>query len=128
MGKWLYEIFEIMDDIDSETDDNAFKSMFNIGKTYGSFNRSTNGIDVIKTFFPNILGFLLGVALTRLLGLGGIVYLIAGIAFSLGFAVFYSVKFKGKSFKYALKRHAFVIGGITLIFGIVCIVYILLEK
>lgn len=125
MGKKLKEIFEIMDDINREIDDNAFSSIFNIGNTYGTPDKNTNVIAVIKTFFPDILGFLLGLSFTRLFGLGGIVYLVMGIVFSIGFAVFYTVKFRRKTLKYALKRHILIVGGIALIFGIV---YIFCEK
>ncbi|MBR6581605.1 MAG: hypothetical protein IKK66_09945 [Ruminococcus sp.] len=125
MGDKLDKIVEIIDDISDDIDHNT-KSATDMYYSVGdySWNARRNGRDfgTIKTLFPNIVGFLLGLAITKMFGGGGAGYLVLGAIFSIVFGVFYSVEFQKIALRYAIIRHIIIVAGIALMFGIVCLI------
>lgn len=125
MGEKLDKIVEIIDDISDDIDHNA-RSATDMYHNMGdySWNARRNGRDfgTIKTLFPNILGFLLGLAITKMFGGSGAAYLVLGAIFSIGFGAFYSVAFQKIAIRYAIIRHIIIVAGIALIYGIVCLI------
>ena len=97
MGEKLDKIVEIIDDISDDIDHNA-RSATDMYHNMGdySWNARRNGRDfgTIKTLFPNILGFLLGLAITKMFGGSGAAYLVLGAIFSIGFARFTALYFR----------------------------------
>lgn len=125
MGEKLDKIVEIIDDISDDIDHNA-RSATDMYHSMGdySWGARRNGRDfgTIKTLFPNIVGFLLGLAITKMFGGGGAAYLVLGVIFSIGFGVFYSVEFQKIALRYAIIRHIIIVTGIALMYGIVCLI------
>lgn len=125
MGEKLDKIVEIIDDISDDIDHNA-QSAKDIypGICDYSWNGRRKGLDLgtLKTFFPNIVGFLLGLAITKMFGGSGAAYLVLGAIFSIGFGVFYSVAFQKVAIRYAIIRHIIIVAGIALMYGLVCLI------
>lgn len=125
MGEKLDKIVEIIDDISDDIDHNA-QSAKDIYPGIGdySWNGRRKGLDLgtLKTFFPNIVGFLLGLAITKMFGGSGAAYLVLGAIFSIGFGVFYSVAFQKVAIRYAIIRHIIIVAGIALMYGLVCLI------
>lgn len=125
MGEKLDKIVEIIDDISDDVDHNT-KSATDMYYSVGdySWNARRNGRDfgTIKTLFPNIVGFLLGLALTKMFGMSGAAYPVLGAIGAVGLGVLNSVYRQGIALKYAVIRHVIIVSGIALIYCLVCLI------
>ena len=115
-------IMEIIKDVFNDLDHN-YDNTRDFYKRQGDYSlrgsRGAAGASFFKTFLPNIAGFLVGLAFTRLLGFEGIAYLILGIIGAMGIGILNSVLFQGISLKYAVVRHVIIVLGLSLIYGLI---------
>lgn len=86
-----------------------------MGCTESQSQDSASTVGFLKFMLPNIVGFVLGLAITRLFCLGGLFYLIFGIIGSIGFGVYHGVEYKNNTFKYALARQLVMVGFIVIV-------------
>lgn len=118
----IKEIFkDIVDDIDHSSD--SYTDMYeSMGSTPWDARRNGYDIGFFTTLFPNILGFVFGLAITKLLGMGGAAYLIFGAIGAVGLGVLNSVYRQGIAIRYAIIRHIIIVLGIALVYGLVCLI------
>ncbi len=114
----IKEIFkDIVDDIDHSSD--SYTDMYeSMGSTPWDARRNGYDISFFTTLFPNILGFVFGLAITKLLGMGGAAYLIFGAIGAVGLGVLNSVYRQGIALKYAVIRHVIIVGVLCLLTSI----------
>lgn len=114
-------IKDIFDDVNHSSD--SYTDMYrDMGST--SWDARRNGFDIgfFMTMLPNILGFLLGLALTKMFGMSGAAYPVLGAIGAVGLGVLNSVYRQGIALKYAVIRHVIIVSGIALIYGLVCLI------
>jgi hypothetical protein len=114
-------IKDIFDDVNHSLD--SYTDMYrDMGST--SWDARRNGFDIgfFMTMLPNILGFLLGLALTKMFGMSGAAYPVLGAIGAVGLGVLNSVYRQGIALKYAVIRHVIIVSGIALIYGLVCLI------
>ena len=117
-------ILEIIKDIFDDTVHSAdsYTDMYrDMGST--SWDARRNGFDIgfFITMLPNILGFLLGLALTKMFGMGGAAYPVFGAIGAVGLGVLNSVYRQGIALKYAVIRHVIIVALWIIIFAIIAI-------
>ena len=114
-------IKDIFDDIDHRSV--SYTDMYS-GMCSTSWDARHNGRDLglFTTLFPNLLGFLFGLAITKLLGMSGAAYLVFGAIGAVGLGVLNSVYRQGIALKYAVIRHIIIVSGIALMYGLVCLI------
>lgn len=118
-------ILEIIKDIFDDTVHSAdsYTDMYrDMGST--SWDARRNGFDIgfFMTMLPNILGFLLGLALTKMFGMGGAAYPVFGAIGAVGLGVLNSVYRQGIALKYAVIRHVIIVAFWIILFAIVAVI------
>lgn len=114
-------IKDIFDDVDHSAD--SYTDMYrDMGST--SWDARRNGFDIgfFVNMLPNILGFLLGLAITRMLGMGGAAYPVFGAIGAVGLGVLNSVYRQGISLKYAVIRHIIIVAFWIVIFAVIALI------
>ena len=117
MGKT--KILEIIKDIfdDVETTDQRYEDSLRENGTFmPSYRRRRNSPGLWLLFLPQFLGFILGLAIAKMIG-GG--YLIFGLIAAFCVGTYKSVSFDKISLKYALMRNVIILIMIFLLFGAV---------
>ena len=74
--------------------------------------------------FPNIFGFVFGLAVCRFLVLHGWFYLLFGVLGALGIGTLKNVEFDGLSLVPALIRNGIIVGGVAIVFALMFLVSI----
>lgn len=113
-------IKDIFDDVNHSSD--SYTDMYrDMGST--SWDARRNGFDIgfFMTMLPNILGFLLGLALTKMFGMSGAAYPVLGAIGAVGLGVLNSVYRQGIALKYAVIRHVIIVAFWIIIFAIIAI-------
>ncbi|MBQ8961771.1 MAG: hypothetical protein IJ071_11260 [Ruminococcus sp.] len=108
-------IKDIFDDVDA-TDQRYEDSLKDSGRYVPSYRRRRGSPGIWLLFLPQILGFVLGLAIAKMIG-GG--YLVFGVLAAFGVGTYKSVSFDKITLKYALLRNAIILVMITLFFGAV---------
>lgn len=120
------KITEIIDDIfsDIRTADKRHEDFLrDTGVPFYKYRARRSSAGLWAVLLPNIVGFVLGLAVTRLLGFNGIAYIIIGAVFAFAVGTFKSVEFDKISLKPALVRNAIImalisgIGTLAVVFG-----------
>lgn len=122
------KIMEIIKDIfdDAEQHRTNYKDFADdqyVGRWYRR-RKDASAYSMFRVALPNIAGFLVGLAFTRLMEFTGIWYFIFGIIGALGIGVLESTLFDGISLKYAILRHFIIVFGLSLVFGIIYMINI----
>ena len=115
-------IWEIIKDIFDDMNHNEanIRAMYeDLGSTQRQARKSAASLSFFKTFLPNFAGYIVGIAVSRLMGLEGIADVIFGIIGAVGIGVLESTVFDGISLKYAIIRHVIIVAGLSLFFGAV---------
>lgn len=118
------KIFEIIKDIFDDTVHSAdsYTDMYrDMGSTPWDAWRHGFDIGFFVTMLPNILGFLLGLALTKMLGMSGAAYPVLGAIGAVGLGVLHSVYNQRIALKYAVIRHVIIVAFWIIIFAIIAI-------
>ena len=114
-------IKDIFDDIDHSSD--SYTDMYRgMGSTSWDARHNGRDLGLFTTLFPNLLGFLFGLAITKLLGMSGAAYLVFGAIGAVGLGVLNSVYRQGIAVRYAIIRHIIIVSGIALMYGLVCLI------
>ena len=119
------KIFEIIKDIFDDTVHSAdsYTDMYrDMGSTPWDARRNGFDIGFFVTMLPNILGFLLGLALTKMFGMSGAAYPVLGAIGAVGLGVLNSVYRQGIALKYAVIRHVIIVAFWIIIFAIIAII------
>ncbi len=120
MGLWndiKETAHDIMTDIDTEQE-----RINQSAKDMGA-RRPEQGGGLIKVALPNIIGFFVGLAFARLLGLSGIVpYLISGTLFAVAVGTLEHTVFSGMKLKSAIIRNIVMVSFYCIIFVIACLI------
>lgn len=88
------------------------QSVFGYG---GRFGRRSDSAALFQVLFPDIVGFVLGTAIAKLLGGSGFIYPVLGFVCAIAFGSWYSVFRQKMQWKYALIRHLLISFGGALI-------------
>ena len=106
-------IKDIFDDVNT-TDQRYEDSLGENGTFMPSYRRRRSSPGLWLLFLPQFLGFILGLAIAKMLG-GG--YMIFGLIGAFGVGTYKSVSFDKISLKYALLRNVIILIMIFLLFG-----------
>ena len=116
------KIKEIIKDIFDDTVHSAdsYTDMYrDMGSTPWDARRNGFDIGFFVTMLPNILGFLLGLAITRMFGMGGAAYPVFGAIGAVGLGVLHSVYNQRIALKYAIIRHIIIVVFWLVIFAVI---------
>ena len=114
-------IKDIFDDVDHSAD--SYTDMYrDMGSTSWDARRNSFDIGFFVTMLPNILGFILGLAITKMFGMSGAAYPVFGAIGAVGLGVLNSVYRQGIAVRYAIIRHIIIVSGIALMYGLVCLI------
>lgn len=115
----IFEIIkDIFDDVDHSTD--SYTDMYrDLGSTSWDARRNGHDLGFFVTMLPNILGFLFGIAIAKMLSITGAAFLVFGAIGAVGLGVLNSVYRQGIALKYAVIRHVIIVFFWVVIFAIV---------
>ena len=91
--------------------------------TFGTERRATSA-GFFKLFLPQFIGFIIGLAFTKLIGAGGAAYIIFGGIFALAVGVYKSVSFDKIAIKPAVIRNIIIM----MLFCLFCGIALLITK
>ncbi|MBR5514374.1 MAG: hypothetical protein IKV85_10400 [Ruminococcus sp.] len=106
--KILEIIQDILDDF-HHTSDSCTDIYTNMGSTPWEARNNGGDLGCLAVLFPNILGFLFGLAITKMFGMGGAAYFVFGFLGGVGLGVLNSVYRQGIALKYAIIRHIILV-------------------
>ncbi len=114
MGKFIDELSDVVKDISDDI--SQYQDVEE--PTYPLYRRRVTGAGPFRVFLPNIIGFVLGLAITRMFGMGGAMYLILGNVGSMIFGVYHCVADRKMSYGAALIRNLVIIVVYAIFFAI----------
>ncbi len=120
--KILEIIQDILDDF-HHTSDSCTDMYESMGSTPWDARDNGSDLGCLAMLLPNILGFLFGLAITKMFGMGGAAYLVFGFIGGVGMGVLNSVYRQGIALKYAVIRHIILVILMVLPFA----VFVLLD-
>ncbi|MDD6097435.1 MAG: hypothetical protein PUB66_01700 [Oscillospiraceae bacterium] len=115
-------IIDIIKDIFSDAeniDKNHKEYLKDTGQYRYGYDRRNGGIGGFVILLPQLIGWIVGFAFARLLGLGMTGYIILGLIFALGIGTFKNVEYDRISLKYAVLRNIIIAFIFFVIIGIV---------
>lgn len=95
-----------------------------VGDPFPRYRARRSNIGFWAMLVPNIIGFVVGLAITRLLGLHGAAYIVIGAVCAFAAGTYKSVAFDKIALKFALVRNALVMGLIV----VMCIIAAITDK
>ena len=115
-------IIDIIKDIFSDAeniDKNHKEYLKDTGQYRYRYDRRNGGIGGFVILVPQLIGWIVGFAFARLLGLGMAGYIILGLIFALGIGTFKSVEYDRIGLKYAILRNIIIAFIFFVIIGII---------
>lgn len=114
---------DILNDISDDYDNEYKRTLCNADDSIFS-NKYRKSYDhaALNLFLPNILGFLLGCALLRLFGGGGIGYFFLGVLGSVTLGMVDNMMIRKLSLTTSLIRNLILTGALTIFWGIVILI------
>lgn len=114
------DIFDDMNTAESRHED----FLRDVGDPFPRYRARRSNVGFWAILVPNIIGFVVGLAITRFLGLHGAAYIVIGAICAFAAGTYKSVAFDKIALRFALVRNALIMGAIV----VMCIIVAITDK